>query len=1439
MAVNVVYTGGRSKQPFKELDLSHLKGVDEITEQVLSEQTTSVENGMRTTRDATGQVVSQSLEAGDDYINPGVLDSIDQQYNARRFEGEAEASRTGEVYSDEANARQRAEEQNVERLSPTPVVAERPAPVTLHDKLVANQEAAEVILDRKGEAAYNVPDLSQQQMKAYLDSFIVDEYNGTITAAEVTQNPDLYQEFGLYLGRMEEVVSPDKFVKYIDGGGTSGERTATAFLQPEIASIVNAGPGIEQIPGFKSIQKLADLTDMAIHINQSDDEGNRNFHAMLGTKEGTLERETAEMQDRFHEAMQNQFRQMGVSEASKWADRISGEHEGSNVDSVKELVYWLAGNYAAIEEARVTGRNISEHVTRGLADSFILSVLSVMKKQAYNSIEDKDFQELLDPKTKRQVDLMHSGLDAQIGHAIFEALGLVNEMSDQKTQMTNPDGSVSEVEADPETEESLRNYKKWAGSFARNMVGDIFSFTPQIRDVDQSTGEEIYAYDVTTGKPIYEIGPAQQKMDVIDKNVYNSKYDIFRNVLFEVVPATKVLGVDGKPEVDPDTGRKTNRMTQRGVRLTDNGFKVVDVLQPLINMLIPSAVVEPNFTKPETFLKNKEGMYINLKGQPIDKEAGETPVPIWDMNAAQIRKFRGTEAYKKQGSVVKQSYNQHIKSLAGARVGKNTLALIQQMYADESAQTLLDGPDYLNISGDGLPPSHPMYQQDGYVGKGTRDGRTRQRAQKEKGQVLNDSQGQPVMDFFIGDFLKDRKLLESLTWSKNNVDKVYYFDYFVGRNRREFVKQTLFNFQNDKLSRALLEAGEPRIYSFSNSVIYDLPTGKITEMDYFKAQVLRKFGLKGNVFDLAPKFNDTAKDWKQMRDTGNFGGLAKAGELEGFMSISAIAEGINLYEAEQLSKQNGKKNDVYISGFLTEADGLTNGMAHSSLQTADPLLAQSTLLFVEEQKKRILDNGYNFANPDAYYRAYNKTQGIANDVLKGSKFSQVISKQTNQKMLDLLKVYDKQGTHVKFSEAVNILKSSGQVFGRKFAKQPVMIFGYGAGPAMIRSAVREFMYEWFENQEGGNNLKLEMEAIPNFDLEEDFITPMGILMTEALHTEFADVLQLSQTLSKAAVAGVAQGMPLSTYSGQGWAHPLGIIDTEIDESRTRSFTRSFHRVGVGPNKDAKGNNLPGGFKPNSVGQLLPEAVTEDKDKSHKVQIKESTKTFDPAGSFAANSLKAGTQIAVLLNHGNDSYNMGEALTEVHFMLEAMGKKTGAHHVFDAVLAPPQDMPMYVKSLNKHFLEINQENSHVMTVYDGLTYEHDIQGEKIIETVQRGMNLSQATKNQLHLVRKVDPHNTMYKRQLKKDQMQSDGIEVEDGESTWDAKFDSYAFSWSKPQTGLNLTWKDPKTGVVDDSFVPVADTHEILNEIINIQERRLEMFKKSFPMAFQFNDGSI
>jgi len=846
-------------------------------------------------------------------------------------------------------------------------------------------------------------------------------------------------------------------------------------------------------------------------------------------------------------------------------------------------------------------------------------------------------------------------------------------------------------------------------------------------------------------------------------------------------------------------------------------------------------------------------------------------VPIWNWNAAQIRKFRGTKAYKKQGSTIRQAFNMHIKSLSGARIAGNTMRLVTEMLADPDAQTILDGPDYIGIDGDGFPTAGPFAGTG--RGRGVRGNRTRQRVQKENGQVVTDAQGNPVMDFFIGDYLKDQKVDDNILWASNNLNKVFYFDYFAGANRREFVRQTLLNYQNDKLSRALLEAGEPRVYSFSPNKQYPLPTWKgdrnISEMDYFKAQILRKFGLKGNVWELAPKFNAEALSWKQMKDAGDLVGLARAGEKEGFMSLSAIAEGIKLYEAETVFNQNknnpGIKNTgTYISGFLAEADGLTNGMAHSSLQAGDPALAMATLLFTEEQKKRIALNGYDAEkNPDAYIKGYTKTQEIAERVLKGEKFGQVISQQTNNSIAAIVQRMDEDGTEKKFIEAIKVLRAQETRFGRAFTKQPVMIFGYGAGPAMIRQAVREFLYDWFENQEGGYQLMQDMNEISNFNLERDFIVPMGIVMTEALHVEFAKVLELSQTLSKGAVAAVAQGMPLNTFSGQGWAHPFGIINTDID-AKSNKYYQSSHRIGTD-------------FQPNAVGQILPTSIEADVKRKHRVEVNSTTKEFDPAGAFAEGSLKAGTQISVLLNHGNDSYNMGEAMTEVHTMLAKMGKKTGAHHVFDAILATPQDMPMYVKALNKQFLNINMDNSHVMLVYNSLTYQHDTFGNMLLEPVQVDRNqLSNDVKDQLHKIRDHDPYATKYKRNLKFREMARDGIKMDENgnvvktvdrkykykdtktgevisemrtfvvpDSTWDKKYDKYAFNWYagkhelKSIDGILIKYKDPATGEYATHGVPVEDTAQILSEIVKIENRRLKMWKKPFTMLFQFNDGTI
>lgn len=1464
MAVKVVYTGERSNKRKKynvsHLDPASLLNVDDVTEQVLG-TTSAIEDGSRVTRDETGRVVGQSFAAGEDYVDPDVLADIDARYLSRQTKDRQEAESDGKEYDDSINQKFKAQEENVARLAPQPTVEERAPAKTIHDNIAESQKAAWFIANEKGEAAYTRPDISQAQMKDYLDRFIQSEYNGTITPEEVSQNPKYYKEFGLWLGRELRVLNngsrdgsamPDgrRFVTYLEDGTTASERKDTAFVQPEISSIVQGGPGLEQISGFESITKLGKLVDAFAAGNNiweakksTGPRGERqdNFYNMLNShSKNGLEGNMQEMLDRTHRAYSNMFTGMTQSQAQKWAERIAGEHPGSSVENIKEFIFWMAGNYAAIVEAGQNTDRISDEVSRGLSDSTLLSVLSVMKKQSHRTIEDKDFEALSDPAEKRNWDLMQQGLDVQIGHAIFEAMGLINEQTNQKIQTTMPDGSISTIESDPEKEESLRNYKKWAGSLSRNLVGDIFSFTPQVRDIDQSTGEEILAYDVAgDGRPIYEQGPAQQPG--------TREFDPFRNVLFEIKESVK--------DTDKE-GNLTGKMTQRVVRLTPNGFKVTELLTPLINLLIPSSRVEPNLTQAKTFLTDEHGQYINFDGNPVNKEAGEQPVPIWDWNAAQIRKFRGTKAYKKQGSTIRQAFNMHIKSLSGGRIAENTLLLVTDILADENAQTILDGPDYIGIDGDGFPTAGPFAGTG--RGRGARGNRTRQRVQKENGQVVTDARGNPVMDFFIGDYLKDQKVDDNILWASNNLNKVFYFDYFAGANRREFVKQTLLNYQNDKLSRALLEAGEPRVYSFSPNKQYSLPIGpnttkNISEIDYFKAQVLRKFGLKGNVWELAPKFNAEALSWKQMRDAGDLVGLARVGEKEGFMSLSAIAEGIKLYEAEIVFNQNknnpGIKNTgTYISGFLAEADGLTNGMSHSSLQAGDPALAMATLLFVEEQEKRIALYGYDAEqNPDAYIKGYNKSREIADRVLKGEKFGQVISQQTNNSIAAIVQRMDEDGTEKKFIEAIKVLQNTNTKFGRAFTKQPVMIFGYGAGPAMIRQAVREFIYDWFENQEGGYEVMQQMNEISSFNLERDFIVPMGIVMTEALHVEFAKVLELSQTLSKGAVAAVSQGMPLNTFSGQGWAHPFGIIDTDID-AKSNKYYQSSHRIGTD-------------FQPNAVGQILPTSIKADIERKHRVEVNSTTKVFDPAGAFAEGSLKAGTQISVLLNHGNDSYNMGEAMTEVHTMLAQMGKRTGAHHVFDAILATPQDMPMYVKSLNKQFLNINMDNSHVMLVYNTLTYQHDTFGNMLLEPVQVDRNqLSTKVKNQLHKIRDHDPYATKYKRNLKFHEMARDGIKMDENgnvvktvdrkvngemrtfvvpDSTWDKKYDKYAFNWYAGKHELKAQYKDPATGERANHGVPVEDTAQILSDIVKIENRRLKMWKKPFTMLFQFNDGTI
>jgi len=143
-----------------------------------------------------------------------------------------------------------------------------------------------------------------------------------------------------------------------------------------------------------------------------------------------------------------------------------------------------------------------------------------------------------------------------------------------------------------------------------------------------------------------------------------------------------------------------------------------------------------------------------------------------------------------------------------------------------------------------------------------------------------------------------------------------------------------------------------------------------------------------------------------------------------------------------------------------------------------------------------------------------------------------------------------------------------------------------------------------------------------------------------------------------------------------------------------------------------------------------------------------------------------------------------------------------------------------------------DNSHVMLVYNSLTYQHDTFGNMLLEPVQVDRNqLSNDVKDQLHKIRDHDPYATKYKRNLKFREMARDGIKMDENgnvvktvdrkykykdtktgevisemrtfvvpDSTWDKKYDKYAFNWYagkhelKSIDGILIKYKDPATG---------------------------------------------
>lgn len=290
----------------------------------------------------------------------------------------------------------------------------------------------------------------------------------------------------------------------------------------------------------------------------------------------------------------------------------------------------------------------------------------------------------------------------------------------------------------------------------------------------------------------------------------------------------------------------------------------------------------------------------------------------------------------------------------------------------------------------------------------------------------------------------------------------------------------------------------------------------------------------------------------------------------------------------------------------------------------------------------------------------------------------------------------------KFTLALDMFGESA--FGRSFTKKPVMIFAYGAGDARHIEEVRSFVDAIL--RENGVDFQQKLAAA-GINVDRDFIEPLGVMMSEAVNTNFGQIKEFASALAAMGAEAVNQGFDLFIPTMSGHLIPIGAteywLSKEPGDKRQQKWT-------------------------------LPDGET-----ASVIQVQHMKKAWDtragrdiPDTSGAGNSIRifrAATQMAVFLTHANDNINMQEGIGEMHDAKIAKRKadpkdsmSTGeltlpfgntALHIFDGLLVTPKEAEQYADTLNDVFRRMNTDpnNSHMHALYNALTFELDANGEK--------------------------------------------------------------------------------------------------------------------------------
>jgi len=1186
-----------------------------------------------------------------------------------------------------------------------------------------------------------------------------------VSTLDIESNPALRDEFQRYLGKMVGSVAPNLYSRYSTEGEHAGDRQPTYYKKAGYIAEYNRKT-------YPDTTNAPRIQNKAIGLKEQVIKNFENYHGMT--------KAAAELAWEEHISMDpNESILLKEVKANPTLFSTSFDEHSTIVDELSQMTAKVHGNFL-----KTLGR-LSPQGMDIFVDKIIKNNPEYTRTRAQEAIYSfmLSYSAVAESARQKGVDLGVAWSDILFLSTLSHFRNRLQEFEEKRRNSDDPNiRNITTGQAIEEKNEDLMVSVSDDGRIGR-IIAEYMGFPKATSEQKAILGAIAKALVIDTFQH-----QEDSEVNIEDKNLYSKKK------LFEKTTKT----------IRDDSGQqKTHRHL---FSLTAAGIDLANKAMPLLNKIMPQNQIKPR-GKPsrttESILKKlgKDTRIRDEEGNLGDKVSlGDVTKMDMMKNQAENTPVRINPKMYSIINLIKDDFENKMLSYKNDLSTPEALAVYETTLMYE-----LDGPEFQNMKGDGLGNKGVFGGRLGYVYKKDR-----------QGAYIYDAKGEPETWMDASDKIKDNDFLNDLNFLEENLGREFFYDYFWGLNTRLFVRQTIGNYQNSKSSRSMIESAKPFAYKLDDAL----------HVIALKAGIMKRFKYdKMDPISAADMFDAAIADWSTINPNDVEGAkkiLSIAGKAEGWASIPSILEAI-AFNAEL---QNPNSSGTYTTGFFTEIDGLTNGMAWSATQAGDMNTAIRAQVFdakhythwvnnyaeierlqregkIDELAKLNVELKLPDVNFTVYMDAYNKVnhelkenirrlwgEGKGEPVDIDVGVPGLLTTISDEYLTTLMGQAHENGGSKRFLAALNILKHRDHPLSRKFVKKPVMIFGYGARAARILDSVRLFVEDLLMQDTGGtvidkNGNKVttpplaEVFRESGINIDKHLINPLGILTAEAVNQSFGEIKILGNILSRTATEAYKQGFPLRIPTQAGHFINLGGVVYEVDDS---------------PGSKVEFKYYPGDQE--TAFKLERGEVNKDGSPKKTTAISRIMKKLFLPWAMKEKYLKAATQITVFLNHANDNININQHLVNRHIELlkntknsatnegytwdewlnnleSTTARVTGntALHIFDGLLTMPIEAEANADGLNKVFYNMMKYNKgHASLVELSLTFDLGPDGSKVLDDYSDIGGTKETAKN----VGEWGKGYTSFKRLLNKE---GKALAIENEWGTWHPRLDKFAFNW--------------------------------------------------------------